>query len=323
MESDDWAVGVDLGGTKVEVGRVDRDGRIVQRVRRRTDVEGGAEAVVEEIASAARDLCSGADGSPAGFGVGVAGQVDSDGGVVRFAPNLRWEDVPLGRMLGDALGLSVAVTNDVRAATWGEWLHGAGRRCDHVVCIFVGTGVGGGVVSHGRVLEGHTNAAGELGHMTVALGGPECTCGSRGCLEALAGGWAIARQARAAVERDPEAGRVLADIAGGGEITAEHVARGFHAGDPLAVRLVESASDALIAGAVSVVNAFNPARLVLGGGVIEGLPGLVHRVAEGVRERALRVAADSLEVLPSGLHGDAGVVGAAAFARSVSEHRGP
>jgi glucokinase len=191
-----WSVGVDLGGTKVEAAHVDADGHLQRRLRRPTDVKDGPQAVKLEIVDAVRELVEGAGSPPAGVGVGVAGQIEAGSGVVRFAPNLDWHDVPFQADLGAALGLPVVVTNDVRAAAWGEWLHGAGRGCDDLVCLFVGTGIGGGVVSGGQMLSGCSNTAGELGHMVVDLGGPTCHCGNRGCLEALAGGWAIARRAR-------------------------------------------------------------------------------------------------------------------------------
>jgi glucokinase len=212
--------------------------------------------------------------------------------------------------------LPVVVTNDVRAAAWGEWLHGAGQGCDDLVCLFVGTGIGGGVVSGGRMLAGCSNAAGELGHITVDLHGPQCHCGNQGCLEALAGGWAIARRAQEAIAADPAAGTSLVQMAGGQQkaVTAKIVAQAFHAGDPLAQELVDEVAQALIAGAVGLVNAFNPCRLILGGGVIEGLPELVDRIDQGVCERALEAASAPLQVLPAQLKNDAGVVGAAALA---------
>jgi glucokinase len=137
--------------------------------------------------------------SPPVGGSGSAGQIDPEHGMVRFAPNLGWHNVPFQSDLAGALGLPVVVTNDVRAATWGEWLHGAGKGCNDLVCLFIGTGIGGGVVSGGKMLSGCSNTAGEVGHMIINLHGPPCSCGSRGCFEALAGGWAIARQAREAV----------------------------------------------------------------------------------------------------------------------------
>jgi glucokinase len=316
MAAQQWAIGVDLGGTKVEVAHVDAAGRVRQRLRRPTDIADGPSAIVAEIEAAVRDLRREADTPPAGVGVGVAGQIELGSGVVRFAPNLDWRDVPLRAELSQALGLPVTVTNDVRAAAWGEWLHGAGRECDDLVCLFVGTGIGGGVVSGGQMLAGCSNAAGELGHITVDLHGPVCHCGNRGCLEALASGWAIARQAQEAIAADPAAGAFLLRMADRKpeNVTAKLVAQAAQANDTLARQLVEREAQALAAGAVGLINAFNPCRLILGGGVIEGLPDLVARVDQGVRQRALAAATASLQVVQAQLHNDAGVVGAAALA---------
>ena len=316
-----WAMGVDLGGTKVEVAQVDASGHLLQRLRRATDVKDGPGAIEAEILAAARELEANTGCPPAGVGVGVAGQIDAPAGIVRFAPNLGWRDVPLRADLVQALGLPVVVLNDVRAATWGEWLHGAGHGVNDLLCLFVGTGIGGGVVSGGRMLSGCSNTAGELGHITIDLHGPPCHCRNRGCLEALAGGWAIARRAQEAMATDPDAGAALLRLAGGSPaaVTAELVAEAAHAGDRLGQALVDEVATALTAGAVALVNAFNPCRLILGGGVIEGLPELVERVAMGVRERALAAASEPLQVLPAQLHGDAGVVGAAALAMRTKE----
>jgi glucokinase len=316
MQDDVWGIGVDLGGTKIEVARVDVSGRLLQRTRRATDVADGPSAVKDQIVDAVREMEEGIDSRPAGIGIGVAGQIDPGTGMVRFAPNLQWHDVPLDSELSDALDLPVLVANDVRAITWGEWLHGAGQGFDDLVCLFVGTGIGGGIVSGGRVLSGCSNTAGELGHITVQMNGPLCHCGNRGCLEALAGGWAIARQAREAIQANPAAGGALLDQAGGElrEVSARTVAQAAHAGDPLAQELVDQVAEALIAGCMGLVNAVNPCRLILGGGVIEGLPELVDRVDHGVRERALTAATAPLKVVAAQLNGDAGVIGAAALA---------
>ncbi len=311
-----WALGVDLGGTKIEVARVDAEGKVGQRLRRPTNIQGGAAAVKAEIVAAVRDLQEGASSLPAGVGVGVAGQVNSQGGVVLFAPNLVWRDEPLQPQLGRALGLPVVIVNDVRAATLGEWLYGAGQGCNDLICLFVGTGIGGGIVSGGQLLSGCSNTAGELGHITIDMQGPSCHCGNRGCMEALAGGWAIAQQAKEAVTADQVAGASLLKMAGGhlDAITAEIVAKAAKASDPLAMHLIDHVVQALIAGVVSLVHAFNPCRLILGGGVIEGLPEMIGRVERGMRRRALGAASDPLQVLPARLHNDAGVIGAAALA---------
>jgi glucokinase len=309
-------MGVDLGGTKVEVARVHAAGTLIERLRRPTDVKDGVDAVEDEIVAAVRELEERAGSSPAGIGIGVAGQIEQDSGIVRFAPNLEWHDVPLQSDLSRALRLPVVVANDVRAATWGEWLHGAGQGCDDLICLFIGTGIGGGIVSGGQMLSGCSNTAGELGHIPIDLHGPECHCGNRGCLEAHAGGWAIARRAREAIAGKPEAGARLLEMAGGrpDDVTAQIVAEAAHQGDPLAQKLVDEVAEALIAGATGLVNAFNPCRLILGGGVMEGMPELLDRIDGGVRQRALAAARDPLQVLPAQLHNDAGVVGAAALA---------
>jgi glucokinase len=311
-----WAIGVDLGGTKIEVARVGAGGKLSQRVRRPTNIQSGPAAVKAEIVAAVLDLQAGASSLPAGVGVGVAGQVDSKRGLVRFAPNLGWRDEPLQPDLSQTLGLPVVIVNDVRAATLGEWLYGAGQGCNDLICLFVGTGIGGGVVSGGQLLSGCSNTAGELGHITIDTQGPSCHCGNQGCLEALAGGWAIARQAKDAVSANPVAGASLLKMAGGHSdaITAEIVAQAAKASDPLAVHLIDNVARALIAGVVSLVNAFNPCRLILGGGVMEGLPELVQRIDQSVRQRALAAAIEPLRILPAQLHNDAGVVGAAALA---------
>lgn len=310
-------VGVDLGGTKILAALVDGDGRTRATLRRATDVEGGFEAVVTQIVDLV-DRCRGEAGGThvEAVGVGVAGQVKADSGVVTRGPNLFWEDAPLRSTLEAELDLPVLVLNDVRAAAWGEWKHGAGRGSEDVAVVFVGTGVGGAVVSGGRMLTGCTNTAGELGHVTVVAGGRECRCGNRGCLEAYAGGWGIAERAREAVRGAPEEGARLVELAGSGaDITAETVHEARSGGDPLATRLVDETADFLAAGLVGIVNAFNPCVLVLGGGIVEHAPLYVDRARRHVMERALEAGARDLRVRISALGEEAGAVGAASFAR--------
>lgn len=307
------AVGVDLGGTKVEVAAVDAGGTVLWHSRRPTRGWRGWAAVEEEIVRAVRAVMDGLD--VVAVGVGVAGQVERGTGRVKFAPNLRWRGVPLGGRLRERLGVFVTVDNDVRCAAFGEWKHGAGQGADDLLCVFVGTGIGGGVVSGGRLLSGCGNAAGEVGHLTVDLRGPPCTCGNHGCLEAWAGGWAIARRARRAVEDEPARGARLSELAGEGEITARTVAQAFQEGDALAEEIVGEVVEALAAGLAGLTNAFDPGRIVLGGGVVEGVPELVERLEPLVRQRALTAATERLEIVRAALGAASGVVGAAALAR--------
>ncbi len=310
------AIGVDVGGTKVEVAEVDAHGRVWRRVRRPTDVAGGPAGVIREMIAAVRQLQEATDFTVLAIGVGIAGQIDPHSGTVRFAPNLGWREVPLQAELSASLSLPTSVTNDVRAATWSEWAYGAGEDAEDVVCLFIGTGIGGGVVSGGKLLLGANNIAGELGHVSVDYDGPLCHCGNRGCLEALAGGWAIARDAQEAVTTEPATGTALLAAAGGDprSFTARIVAEVARQGDPLARRLLERAGQALAAGSVGLVNALNPSRLILGGGVTDGLPDLLDTVRRGIQQRALPSARQDLQVVPAKLQKDAVVIGAAAMA---------
>ena len=312
------SVGVDLGGTKIALGVVDRSGRLLETARLPTRASRPASAVIRDIVDQVETAWAPRLERTTPLGIGVAGQVDRDGRVL-FGPNLGWHQVPLGSRLAKALGRPVAVLNDVQAATYGEWRHGAGRGDQEMVCIFVGTGVGGGIVSGGRLQQGASGSAGELGHLTVERDGRPCRCPNRGCLEAYAGGWAIAQRAQEAVTADPRRGEALLTLAGkASAISSETVEVAYRRGDPLAKELVEATVAHLCDGLVSVVNALNPSTIVLGGGVIAGYPRIVPRLEREVRGRALAAATRQLHIVPAALGGESGVVGAAAYAREFA-----
>ena len=309
-------LGIDLGGTKVATAIVDGRGRLSGASRRLVRARLGPEAVVEDIVACVKATFDASSDRPAAAGVGVAGQVDASTGAVHYAPNLRWKEFPLGRRLARRLSLPVSVINDVRAATLAEWVHGAGRGCSEVVGVFVGTGVGGGVVSGDRLLEGAGNAAGELGHTMLVANGRKCHCPNRGCLEAYVGGWAIARRAQEAARADPRAGRTLLRLAGAASrITAATVSEARHERDPLAVAIDRSSSRFLADGLVGFTNAFNPERIVLGGGLIDHAPHWVGVSDRAVRRWAQPPAAKVVRVVPARLGNESVVVGASLSAR--------
>jgi glucokinase len=316
MDSKIRAVGIDLGGTKIAFGLVDENGQLLNLLRYDTEAQGGYGAVVKQVVEGVQQLKALSPVPISGIGIGVAGQVEPVTGAVVFAPNLDWRDVPLRADVEKACAVPAAVTNDVRAALWGEWLFGSGRGAEDLLCIFIGTGIGGGIVSGGKVLKGCSNTAGEIGHITVDLHGPLCTCGNRGCMEALAGGWALARRAREAVETDPVSGGTVLKTAGGKveNITAKTLVKAFYAGDALAIKIIGKAIDALAAGISALVNALNPCQIILGGGIIEGMPEMVSRIEKGVRSRALSAATGRLVISDSKLGAEAGIIGAAALA---------
>ncbi|MCP8322620.1 MAG: ROK family protein [Candidatus Methylarchaceae archaeon HK02M2] len=309
-------LGVDLGGTKVKTALVDVNGQILSAHKYPTHPEKGSDKIITDILTSIDECLDKARQEAKVLGIGIAGQVDFKG-VVHYAPNLKWRNVPLKEKLEEKLGLPVIVVNDVRAATWGEWRYGSGKGVDDLIVLFVGTGIGGGVISGGKILVGCSNTGGELGHITIVYGGRSCRCPNMGCLEAYAGGWAIAERAQEAVRSDPEAWQYLTSLAGSIEnITAATVGHAYREGDQKAHQLVKETGQYLAAGAVSIVNAFNPCLFVLGGGVIEGLPDLIQIVENFTRKKALESALKNLKFVKAALGDDAGVIGAAALAQN-------
>ncbi len=309
------SLGVDMGGTKTRIALVDNRGRVIASHTFPTMPERGPERVFSELVSSMS--CLGRSSSKAiGIGVGIAGQVEAETGVLHFAPNLGWEDVPVRDVLSQMAGVPVEVTNDVRAATLGEWAFGAGRGYSNVVCLFVGTGIGGSMILEGRVVHGCTNTAGEFGHMVVVADGRECRCRNRGCLEAYGGGWAIAKRARELIQEDPEGGRPILDLAGDLEsVTAATVVEAYREGNRVARQVIEEVVHYLSAGIAGIVNAFNPCLVILGGGVVEGLPSLVKMVEGETKKRVLTATLKRLRFTKASLGGDAGVIGASLLPR--------
>lgn len=294
------------------------DGTIVRSGGRQLHENDGPTAVIGAVLRNARDCLSGTDERPARVGVSVAAQVDSTAGRVVHAPNLGWRDVPLGPRVAEGLGLPVVVANDARAATMGEWRHGEGVGAANLFFLALGTGVGGSAVLGGELVEGGAHAFGEVGHLTVVSGGRRCHCPNSGCLEAYVGGWAIAERAQESARADPSAAVGLVSRAGVPErITAQTVFDAYRAGDLLANRLVRETERFLADGAVSIVNAFDPGLLVLGGGLTAGMPEFAGVVESAVRTRCQPPASDA-RIAVSRLGENAALVGVADIARARS-----
>jgi glucokinase len=314
-----YTLGVDIGGTKIDTALVDSTGNIITSYFRLIDPSKDPDKAIADVIDSASYCLKESGQKAAAMGVGVAGQIDSLNGIVRQSPNLPdWHDVPLGSRLAEALNIPVVINNDVRVITWGEWKHGAGQGVDDLVCLFLGTGVGGGVINHGQILEGCNNTAGELGHITVVTAGRQCHCPNEGCLEAYVGGWAIAERTKDAIRANPQAGKAMLELAGDiSRVSSITLSQAYSSGDLLAQRLVKDTARYLAAGIVSIVNAFNPCLIILGGSVILGLPDLVPAVERRVRQYALRTPLTDLRITTAALGNKAGVIGAAALARQL------
>jgi len=308
------ALGIDLGGTSVKLAVVDEAGQILTSTEIATKAEEGPDKIQERIVEASKGLFQ--DYKPVAAGAAVAGQIVPQTGEVFFAPNLKWHHVPLQKSLTEKLKMAVFVTEDVRSAALAEWHFGAAKGCKDFICIFAGTGIGGGIVSGGHMLEGASNTAGEIGHMIIDMNGPPCTCGNYGCFEAFGSGWAIASQAQKLVKENPEKGTTLLKKCKNNAslIDAKMVFEAALEGDLLSHSVVERAKQALVSGAISLVNGLNPERLIFGGSISKAIPNLLPAVREGIKKRALKAAQTNLEVVEAKLGKEAGVIGAAVFA---------
>ncbi len=270
MTAEPISVGVDLGGTKIHTVVAKADGAVLGEDHRPTEATQGPDAVVARIAASVRAACELAGvsvESVAGVGISSPGPCDPKRGVVTNAPNLPgFHDVHLTHLVSEALSLPVLLENDANAACYGEFRFGAGRGLRHVVYVTLGTGIGGGIIIDGKIYEGASGAAGEVGHIIIDPDGPPCNCGARGCVEALASGPAIAREAKRAIAegRSP----IMAGLAGDSRPTAELVLRAAQQGDAVAREIIRSAGHSLGIGLIGVLNCLNPEALILGGGLI-------------------------------------------------------
>jgi glucokinase len=317
---------LDLGATQIRAAVVTADGAVHERRRTPTPVWDGPDAVVvacirtlESVRSAYREEEPGTADRLAGIGIAAPGPVDPFRGVIVDPPNLgpQFRDVPLAERVEASLGLPTVLDRDTQVAAMAEAGHGAARGSRDFLYITVSTGIGGAIVSDGHLLRGPDGAAGELGHILIDRGGPLCGCGARGHLEAIASGVAIAGAARAAVTRG--ASPPLADLISkhGTAFGAQHVAAAEEAGDAVAAAIMADARDAFAQGCVSLVDIFNPERIVVGGSLARGQGDRwLGPAREAVLRDAFRVAGGRVSIVPAELGDDVGLVGGYELVRS-------
>jgi glucokinase len=307
-------IGVDIGGTKIAAGVVDEDGTILDTCQVPTPPT--PEGVVEAIADAIRTV--GAGTSADAVGIGAAGYVDDKRATVLFAPNIRWRHETLKDKIEQRVSLSVVVENDANAAAWGEYRFGAGVGHDDVVCITLGTGLGGGIIIGGRLHRGRFGVAGEFGHVRVVPDGLLCGCGSQGCWEQYASGRALVRYARQRATATPDTADVLLGLGDGTPegIEGRHVSQAARQGDPVAIDSFRELARWAGAGLADLASLFDPSAFIVGGGVSdEG-----DLVLEPIRKSFRRWLVGSryrphAQVVAAQLGGRAGLVGAADLAR--------
>ncbi len=310
-------LGVDLGGTNFRIATFAGDGTTPLEVHKEEVGEPrDPETIVARLAAAAERL---AGSGEATLGVGIAAMLRDREGTVANSPHLRWRDVPFGKLLAARLGrrFALGVYNDVNAVVWGEAVGGAARGCRDVLGVYVGTGIGGGVIAGGQLVEGVSNCAGEIGHVKIRWDddAAPCACGQRGCIEAYVGGSYVAR--RIADKLGAGASSAAIELAGGvGLVTPGHVDQAAAQGDEWALGLWSELAPMLAVVLGNALAVLNSERLVLGGGLLGRTPVLYELVTTSLMVAAPVAILEQLTVAPAELGDDAGLVGAAALARS-------
>jgi len=309
---------VDIGGTKILSAIISSEGEIIAREYRLALADEGPQAVINRVLLAIdhtldqsnMELCD-----LDSISIAAAGAIDYEKGIVTLSPNLPgWRDIPLRDMVRERFRADSWLINDANAAALGEHHYGAGRGVKNLVFITVSTGIGGGIIIDNRLYSGTSGSAGEIGHTTVDINGPRCSCGNVGCLELLASGAAIAREAAKRISQGDRSS--LSEIMAGRieNITAEKVSLAAQSGDSLALEVIAVAAGYLGVGIANLVNIFNPEVIIIGGGVANMGDLLFEPVRKEVSERAYQLAAQAVRIVPAQLGEDAGVLGAAVFA---------
>ena len=319
----EYLMGVDVGGTKIYAGVFDSSLECLGTARVSTKAQRGPDAVIERIARCVMDAADECDLSlkqMKGIGIGAPGAVDPDSGKVIFAPNLDWKDVPLKKELEKQLDVSVFLENDCNNSTLGVYAKELKSKPRHVVGVFLGTGIGGGLILNGELFSGFNHTAGELGHMVLEVNGPKCSCGNNGCFEALASRTAIFRKIQTAVKDGQKT--ILTDMLGPNleDLRSGDLRKAIRRGDKFVDRVVEEAAEYTGIAVANLINLFSPEVVVLGGGIIEALADeMMAIIIETAMDYAMTGTTKGVEILASKLGDNAGIVGGAVLARRATK----
>ena len=309
------AIGVDVGGTKIAAAVVSPEGEVLNEIRYPTQAV-PPDRLMQTIAGAVSEVKDGYE--VGGVCIAVPGLIMSSVNTVVFSPNLHEiENIRLDEEIGGRIGMRVTVENDANAAAWGEFRFGAGSDVDHQIFVTLGTGVGGGIISHGVLLRGAQGSGGELGHVTLDPDGPVCGCGNHGCLEALASGTAIGRRAREVANDRPNS--ALGQLAVERQVLGEDVTRLAREGDEASVWVLKETGRWLGIGLAGFVNIFNPEVIAVGGGAARAGEFILGPAREEVQLRARSPSRDLVEIKDATLGPASGVLGAAALARGEDD----
>jgi glucokinase len=307
-----FVVGIDLGGTKISGAISDIDGNIIERLIVSTNASKGESYVMNRIIDVIDSLIKTSGKSIKSIksiGIGSPGPLDSENGIIITTPNLPFKNFNLVKPIKDKFKVPVYLDNDGNVAAMGEFLYGEGKNTKNMIYITVSTGIGGGAVLNGKMYRGGTGNALEIGHNTIVPDGPLCNCGNYGCLEALASGTAITRQAVDAIKNG-----ATSSLSKYKEITTIEVFKEAEIGDILSKEIIEVSLNYLGIGIANLVATFDPEVIILGGGVIKTGEIVIDSIKKVVDKRCFKNMASSCRIVKAKLGSDAGVMGALALA---------
>jgi glucokinase len=319
----EYLIGVDLGGTKILAGVFRASLECAGIAKVSTKAQRGPNAVIQRIARCVRDSIDEADldiNQVRGVGIGAPGAVEGDSGTVIFAPNLDWHDVPLKKHLEKEIGLPVFVGNDCTVAMQGIYVAELKSKPQDVVGIFLGTGIGGGLIINGKPYHGANHTAGEIGHMVLDVDGPKCGCGNKGCFEALASRTAIFQRIKSGVKNGQKT--LLTEMLGDDlqDLRSGDLRKAIRRGDKFVDKVIDEAAEYTGIAVGNLLNIFNPDMVVLGGGVIEALGDeMMSIIVETAHDYAMPGTAKGVEIIASSLGDNAAITGAAVLARQETK----
>ncbi len=311
-----YTLGIDLGGTNIVAGLVDENYNVIAKGKVKTNSPRPAEEIADDMARACFMACENAGVSikdVIACGVGSPGAINPVDGVVVYANNLKFDNVPLAQMLKDRTGVDFYIENDANAAAYGEFLAGSGRGVDSCVAVTLGTGVGGGIIIDGKLFSGSNYAGGELGHTVICIDGEPCSCGRKGCWEAYASATALIRQTKAKMQENTDS--VMWELANGNpdNVNGKIAFDGMRKGDKAAIEVVEQYEKYVAVGLANIINVFQPQKICIGGGISNEKETLVNPIKEFVNKEIYTTMGKPCEILPAELGNDAGIIGAASL----------
>ncbi len=303
-------IGMDIGGTKMMAVVFNKEFQPVGRYRKKSKAKVPPEDHVINIIQGALDDAGVKE--IRGVGMGSPGPLNPDTGVIIDTPNLGWKNFPLAEIVETHFGVPAVVDNDVNMGTYGEWCFGEVQKCQNVLGMFPGTGIGGGIIINGKLHHGFSGSAGEVGHMTIQVDGPFCGCGKRGCLEAMASRIAIAKEAVALAARG-DAPYILENCGTDlSKVRSGMLARAVENGDTQVEKVIKRAAFYVGVGVANLINVLSPEAVVLGGGLVEAMePLYLNEVNRAVKEHAMPFLRKNVRIVAAKLGDDAVAIGAA------------